>query len=229
MVEACEEDRDETLSKRLRSAALHRTRHESERVDDFVLDADGVIDLRRLDDPEDARSVASPPAALRATRGRLGDAGDVAGLYDDSEPEGGWLRRRRRRRRSATASGSVAPTAPDPTTGADNVTTDGSGPADPVPVRTARPVPPVTRLSSPWPALPAVADDDHIVATPPEPVATPEADADADIDLRDANRPTARCPKCGATGQRDLFDRVSQTSYFSCDACTHLGQASDQG
>jgi hypothetical protein len=77
----------ESLARRLRYAAIDRTRTGSERVDDFVLDADGVIDLREFDRSDGAMSIAAPAAALAAIRGRLGDAAEVSDLYDESEPK----------------------------------------------------------------------------------------------------------------------------------------------
>jgi hypothetical protein len=80
-------DPGESLARRLRYAAIDRTRSGSERVDDFVLDADGVIDLRELDRADGEMSIAAPAAALATIRGRLGDAAEVSDLYDESEPK----------------------------------------------------------------------------------------------------------------------------------------------
>ena len=74
-----------SLSRRLRDAALERARHDGELVDSFVLDADGVIDLRTLDDDRVIAPSTQPAAALARTLGRLGDAGEVSDLY--AEPK----------------------------------------------------------------------------------------------------------------------------------------------
>jgi hypothetical protein len=88
-------DPGESLARRLRYAAVDRTQTGSERVDDFVLDADGVIDLREFDRADADMSIAAPAAALAAIRGRLGDAAEVSDLYDESEPKRSRWRPRR--------------------------------------------------------------------------------------------------------------------------------------
>jgi len=106
------EQSDEPLARRLRYAALDRTRTESERVDDFVLDADGVIDLRDFDRADGETSIATPAAALASIRGQLGSAAEVSDLYDESEPE---RPRWRRSLRSWTTARNDAPSpAPRP-------------------------------------------------------------------------------------------------------------------
>jgi len=158
------------LSRRLRYAALDRGRDGGERVDDYILDADGVIDLREFDRVDSDVSIASPAAALATIRGQLGDAAEVSDLYDESEPEQPRWRFRRRGHRTTT----------EP--------------------------PPTARAT-----------------TPPGPDPVDET-TEPDLDLRDDERPTANCPRCGERGQRDLHDRVSQVDFFSCDVCTHMWQ-----
>lgn len=81
---------NQPLADRLRSAAIGRSESGSEQVDDdFVLDPDGVIDLRELR-KINGRSIAAPAAALATIRGQLGDAAEISSLYDESEPVPRW-------------------------------------------------------------------------------------------------------------------------------------------
>jgi hypothetical protein len=203
------EKSSEPLARRLRYAALERTRGGSERVDDYVLDADGVIDLRELDRVDGDVSIASPAAALASIRGRLGDAAEVSELYDESEPEQRrWTLRRRAGRTDTTDPRPVART---------------PGHADPAP---EPPPPPIPRLSMVPPSRPTAATGS---ATPddadsPEGSTATDRAGEAEIDLRGDERPTADCPQCGGSAQRDLFDRFSQVDFFSCDVCSHMWQ-----
>ena len=81
---------DGSLSKRLRNAALERARLDGELVDSYVLDADGVIDLRVLDDDAVAAPASQPAAVLGQIRGHFGDAAEVDDLYVNQE----WTKRR---------------------------------------------------------------------------------------------------------------------------------------
>ncbi|MEZ5165993.1 MAG: hypothetical protein R2695_05695 [Acidimicrobiales bacterium] len=202
------EQRDQPLSARLRDAAIERTGSRSARVDDYVLDDDGVIDLRRLERESGEVSIAAPAAALATIRGRLGDAHDVGSLYDDSTDERArWPFGRRGR------------------------DADPGPAADPAPRPAARPAsrPPISRLEriplSTDPTPEASADE-------PMPESAAHA-ADEIIDLGPAaekvdpiheDRPEATCPKCAGVGHRDLFDRFSQVEFYSCDVCLHMWQ-----
>ena len=95
------EQSNESLARRLKYAALDRTRTESERVDDFVLDADGVIDLRDFDPANGETSIATPASALASIRGQLGGAAEVSDLYDESESGRPRWRRSLRSRKTA--------------------------------------------------------------------------------------------------------------------------------
>ncbi len=81
-----------SLSRRLRDAALERARHDGELVDSYVLDADGVLDLRTLDDDRVIAPATQPAAALARTLGRLGDAGEVSDLYNEPNVHRPWSR-----------------------------------------------------------------------------------------------------------------------------------------
>lgn len=138
-----------SLSKRLREAALERARRDGQRVDDYVLEPDGVIDLRALErEPEPPR----PPALSQALA-------DIRAREDDSD----------------LGRAGEEPSAPrqDPS------------------IDLSRPERPAVELPS--------------LGLP-------------------GSRPTAGCPQCGGTGRRDLFDRFSQTEFYSCDSCTHMWQ-----
>jgi hypothetical protein len=118
---------EEPLARRLRNAAIDRTHRDSERVDDYVLDPDGVIDLRELDREKGEVSIAAPAAILATIRGQLGDAATVSELYAEAEPEPEpprWRLDLRARNALAAVStppaparkpqNTVAPTAPKP-------------------------------------------------------------------------------------------------------------------
>ncbi len=224
---------NEPLARRLRDAAIDRTTTDAERVDSFVLDADGVIDLRDLEHDPLGSSVADPAKVLATIRGQLGDAHEVSDLYDQSEPE---RPRWRLGLRARHAYGNDVPSAmPTPTA---STTTVASPPAPPIaaPASVAMPepatLPPLSRLSmvpltieeTPTPATDAPTSDvDEVsVATTASP---PVAESvDPDIDLRSEDRPIANCPKCMGLGHRDLFDRFSQVEFYSCDNCMHMWQ-----
>ena len=85
-----------TLTDRLRLAALERAEHGGRVVGTYVIDNDGVIDLRALEDRQ-PRSRASDLAPLHDMAGRFEDAADVSHLYaSEGERSRGWFRRRTR-------------------------------------------------------------------------------------------------------------------------------------
>lgn len=145
-----------SLSKRLRDAALERARREGHQVDDYVLEPDGVIDLRAIRNEPDPPRPSGLSAALANVRARDDQTGAPAGR-------------------------------PDP---ADLI--DLTGP------------------------------------TPQEPIAPADPEPDSGTGLQAAVAPTARpvatCPQCGGSGSCDLFDRFSQTEFYSCDSCMHMWQ-----
>jgi hypothetical protein len=218
---------NQPLSRRLRDAAIERTATESERVDDFVLDRDGVIDLRELDRDELGASIADPAKALATIRGRLGDAHEVSGLYDESEPPRSRWRLGLRARHafggdvespsdSGPASATAVETIERPTVDDDDDVDDTAA--------TPTPLPPLSRLS-----LVPLADETDASDTDVIEATDDHTDADTDdpvtvIDLSDGDRPTATCPKCMGLGHRDLFDRFSQVEFYSCDNCMHMWQ-----
>lgn len=205
---------NEPLASRLRNAALERTTVEAQRVDDFVLDADGVIDLRDLERDPLGSSVADPAKALATIRGQLGDAHEVAELYDESEPDRSrWRLGLRARHAFGQASTTTVaekpattPPAPDPTP---------TPAAAPTPTR-----PPLSRLSM----VPVAPEPEPAAETETNEVAMAAEVPDPAIDLRDEERPTANCPKCMGLAHRDLFDRFSQVEFYSCDNCMHMWQ-----
>jgi hypothetical protein len=69
-----------TLTNRLRLAALARAEHGGRVVGTYVIDDEGVIDLRALED-RGPNTRASDLAPLTEIAGRFGDAGDVTSLY----------------------------------------------------------------------------------------------------------------------------------------------------
>jgi hypothetical protein len=211
---------NEPLAHKLRNAAIDRTTTDAERVDDFVIDEEGVLDLRVLDRDPTGSSIADPAKALATIRGQLGDAHEIADLYDESEPERPrWRLGRPRRETAAEATPRVAPKL-DPT------------------VTVPKPRPPLSRLSmvpladEPTPAVDQTteaevvesADTAAIADTSVLPAGSIAESIDPEIDLRDENRPTADCPKCMGLGRRDLFDRFSQVEFYSCDNCLHMWQ-----
>lgn len=202
---------NEPLAHKLRTAAIDRTTTDAERVDDFVLDEDGVLDLRALERDPTGSSIADPAKALATIRGQLGDAHEIADLYDESEPERPrWRLGRSRRATVAEAAPRVAPKL-DPT------------------VTVPKPRPPLSRLSmvpltdESAPAVDHEADTE-IADTGVLPAGSIAESIDPEIDLRDESRPTADCPKCMGLGRRDLFDRFSQVEFYSCDNCLHMWQ-----
>ena len=162
-----------------------------------------MLDLRTIERDAFGTSVADPAKALATIRGRLGDAHEVSGLYDESEPEPSrW--RLVTRARSTPATTEVRPT-PETNT------------VRPAPVVAPRPV--LNRLSK----VPLTSE--RAAAEVPTPIEDADDDIDlSDIDLRDEARPTANCPKCMGLGHRDLFDRFSQVEFYSCDHCMHMWQ-----
>lgn len=214
MVDAMDQSK-EPLAWRLRNAAIERTNTDAERVDDYVLDEDGVIDLRALEVERDraGASVADPAPILATMRGKFGDAGEVSDLYDTSErPEPRWRLGLRARHTFGDKAPSAA-TAPTPEPFADFT-----------PPRQAPTFPPLSRIEL------APLSSDATEPSPPveratETAPTPIAETiDPEIDLRDEDRPTAECPQCAGLGRRDLFDRFSQIEFYSCDHCHHMWQ-----
>lgn len=204
----------EPLAWRLRDAALQRTDAASERVDDFVLDEDGVIDLRALDVERQrgAISVADPAPILATMRGKFGDAAEVSDLYDTAEePSPRW----RLGLRARHAYGDQVPSAePPPSVEHDETPAPVLPPAKPLSRISVVP------LSSEMPEI-----DEEPVAT-----AAPAIDAiEPEIDPRGNERPTAECPQCAGLGRRDLFDRFSQVEFYSCDHCLHMWQQEHRG
>lgn len=214
---------NEPLARRLQNAAIERTANDAERVDDFVIDEDGVLDLRELDRDPSGASVADPAKALATIRGQLGDAHEVSDLYDESEPA---RPRWRLGLRARHAFGDAVPSAPAKPKDLDD-------PAPPA----ASVLPPLSRLSmvplaaeTPAPPVPdaaeTAADDDETDAadTGLLPAGSMAESIEPEIDLRDQGRPTADCPKCMGLAHRDLFDRFSQVEFYSCDNCMHMWQ-----
>lgn len=216
---------NEPLAHRLRNAAIARTTTEAERVDDFVLDKDGVLDLRTIERDAFGTSVADPAKALATIRGRLGDAHEVSDLYDESEPEPPRWRLVTRSRATPATAVLPSPEAPE---------------VRPDPVVAPRPtlnrlskVPLTSERAAPAPAT-DVGDDATVADTGVYEARTAPIDDGIDIDLRDTDprdidprdedRPTANCPRCMGLGHRDLFDRFSQVEFYSCDNCMHMWQ-----
>lgn len=83
-----------TLTDQLRLAALARAEQGGRIVDTYVIDDDGVIDLRSLVDRQPV-SRASEPVPLGEMAGLFGDAADVGELYsEETEPSRQTWRRR---------------------------------------------------------------------------------------------------------------------------------------
>lgn len=202
------ENRDlhnEPLARRLRNAAIDRTTTDAERVDDFVLDENGVLDLRELAREDLGTSVADPAKALATIRGRLGDAHEVSDLYDESEPEPPRWRFGLRGRANS---------------GAETPTGDSVPVIPPAPTKS---MPPLSRLSM----VPLAGETDAADAPADTGVfeaGRPTESVEPEIDVRDEGRPTANCPKCMGLGRRDLFDRFSRVEFYSCDNCMHMWQ-----
>ncbi|MEZ5247010.1 MAG: hypothetical protein R2707_18110 [Acidimicrobiales bacterium] len=215
------EKRDQTnepLAHRLRNAAIERTTTDAERVDDFVLDKDGVLDLREFERDTLGASVADPAKALATIRGQLGDAHEVSDLYDESEPEPSRWPFGRRSRHTLVAE--VAPT----------VRQAQVAPPEPAPA-TRRPLSRLSMvpLTSEAPTTSDVPDDATVPDTGVFESASIRNPTGPEIDLRDEGRPTATCPKCMGLAHRDLFDRFSQTEFYSCDNCMHMWQQEAAG
>jgi len=197
----------EPLAWRLQTAAIERTRGESERVDDVMLDADGVIDLRALDVERErgGASVADPAPILSSMRGQFGDAGNVGDLYDETdEPAPKW----RLGLRARHAYGGQVPSAEPPEPAAE--------PLSPI----AGPLRPLSRIS----VVPLSSEMDEAEDTGVYSSGSLADAIDPEIDLRDEGRPLSDCPKCAGIGCRDLFDRFSRIEFYSCDNCLHMWQ-----
>ena len=191
-----------TLSDRLRQAAVNRAMARGDVVDDVVLDADGVIDLTVEDPPSPGGNITQPPAALAFTRGQVAADADMTGLYAPpvEDDKSWWQRVRRPSGAASTPTLSRVPLSTEhdhDTTGSDDDSDDDNTALD--------------ALDSAVVVVPAVVDDaPEIDLTEPE---------------TDEPRPKSDCPDCGGIGQRDLFDRVSRISYYSCDDCFTMWQA----
>lgn len=211
---------NEPLAHKLRNAAIDRTTTDAERIDDFVIDEDGVLDLRVLDRDPTGSSIADPAKALATIRGQLGDAHEITDLYDESEPEPPRWRLGRSRRETVVEPTPKAAPKLDPT------------------VSVPKPRPPLSRLSmvplaeetAPAADRPTQTEGEtqaetvEIADTGVLPAGSIAESIDSEIDLRDENRRTADCPKCMGLGRRDLFDRFSQVEFYSCDNCLHMWQ-----
>ena len=207
------EHANEPLARRLRDAAIDRTATDAERVDDFVLDKDGVLDLRELEHDALGTSAADPARALAAIKGQLGNAHEVSELYDDSEPSRRWRVGRR------THPSTDATVVPAPKTPADRPATR---PNPPQPLNRLSTVPLTAKTNTD--EAPADPDDREILETTMHEGNPVAVSNEPEIDLRDEARPTADCPKCAGLGHRDLFDRFSQVEFYSCDNCMHMWQ-----
>ncbi|MDW3220575.1 MAG: hypothetical protein R8F63_18360 [Acidimicrobiales bacterium] len=214
----------EPLAWRLRNAAIERTRTASERVDDVVLDEDGVVDLRALEVERSTggASVADPAPILATMRGQFGDAAEVADLYDQSEdPAPRW--RLGLRARHGASSHVETPLPTPPVTETAPVTPARRPPKLP-PLSRIEGVPLSSELSDPLAERAAEPKAERPLASPPI-----AEDIEPEIDLRDEERPTADCPQCAGLGRRDLFDRFSQVEFYSCDHCHHMWQQDFSG
>lgn len=213
MVNAMDQPTD-PLAWRLRDAAIERTRAKSQRVDDIVLDEDGVVDLRALEVERSAGggSVADPAPILATMRGKFGGAAEVADLYDLSgDPAPRWRLGLRARHEYGDQLETSLPTRPVAEV------------APPTPARGPAPLPPLSRIEG-------MPRSSELSAPAPAPAPKPIADAtEPELDLREEDRPIADCPKCGGRGRRDLFDRFSQIEFYSCDHCHHMWQQDFSG
>jgi hypothetical protein len=188
-----------TLSDRLREAAVTRARARGDVVDDVVLDVDGVIDLTVEEPANPGGSITQPSAVLAFTRGQGVAEADMSDLYAPAmEDDKSWWQRVRR------PSGAAA----SPTLSRVPLSTehdDSSNEQDDTGV--------IPAPGSDTVIVPSVVDD------------APEIDL-TDTDTQEI-RPKSACPECGGVGQRDLFDQVSKISYYSCDDCFTMWQASE--
>lgn len=185
-----------SLSDRLRAAALDRAEKTGQTIDGVVLEPTGVIDLREM-----ARS-ASRDVEQAVDLPEIGEASTVRELYSDDRPLTNtalW----RRLRPLPTDDVTLDLTDDEPTVALERDTsTERPTPTYEIPFR-ERPEAVVIDLTEPAPL-------------PPPAVDAPLGD--------EPGRPTALCDQCGSFGQRDLFDRFSQTEYYSCDDCGHMWQ-----
>lgn len=194
-----------SLSERLREAALERARLEGQVVDSYVLDSEGVIDLRELEQEPAGTSVTQPAAALAETRGMIGEAAEVGDLYDETFGARRWPFARRE----------AAPAPPPVRTSPPEVSRRSAALTNLSTLPLAHDSQPEVE---PQPAAPAVeirADEVTIDLT-----STDDTESRTDDD----GRPIRACPSCGATGRRDLFDRFSQIEFYSCDDCHNMWQ-----
>jgi hypothetical protein len=213
---------NEPLGHRLRNAAIDRAATEAERIDDYVLDEDGVLDLREFERDPIGASVADPAKALAGIRGRLGNAHEGSEPYDESEaPRSRW----RLGQRTRHSPGEVIPRETTELPRESQVPASRESQVPP-----PREMPPLSRLSMVPPAqdaqpTPAVASDDaEVPGNEVAPTGSIAESIEPETDLRDEGRPTAGCPKCMGLGHRDLFDRFSQVEFYSCDSCMHMWQ-----
>ncbi len=199
-----------SLSDALRAAALDRARQNGQNVDGIVLEPSGVIDLRemaRAAGREEERRVKLPMLAGRMSEERV----EEGSLSDTSL----WRRLR--------------PVTPQPATPGevdiDLTTPESLAPSEPAET---------TELEadiveeSPDMAIESSAMEPLVIdltdrSEPPSVYERNDAPTEATL-ADEVGRPVAVCDHCGSFGQRDLFDRVSGTEYFSCDDCGHMWQ-----
>ena len=188
-----------TLSDRLREAAVRRAEARGDVVDDVVLDADGVIDLTVEEPPSPGGSITQPPAVLASTRGQVAANADMTDLYAPTADEDkSWWQRVRRPGAAASPTLSRVPLS----------TEHDDGPTEQADTGVIEP---------------------EIVADTATVIVPSVVEDEPEIDLTDPPseepRPKSACPECGGIGQRDLFDVVSRISYYSCDDCFTMWQA----
>lgn len=213
-----------TLSDRLRDASIVRASRRGDVVDDRMLDPTGVIDLR------DAWAEPAPPglaAALEAA------ASDLT-LYHRVSPAN---------RPGRPAPEPRADRTPDPDPRPDLPTRTPAASAFEAPKTNTSPALSQAFLSIEVDSFREAHGDDAVAREYPvvgddhraRARVAPSTSPDDAIDLRaptrgdraeDGDRPVATCPGCGGLGRRDLFDRFSQTDYFSCDDCSAMWQVS---
>ena len=187
-----------SLSDALRAAALDRARRSGHTLDGVVIEPTGVIDLRemaRSASRETDHSVKLPVIAGYLQRI---DRAPEPPLADTAL----WRRLR--------------PVSPD-------INEEPTAEATPVDLAPLDLDDLLDDLDSMPPFEPLVID----LADVEEPPSVHERNGESPIDATladDAGRPVAVCVHCGSFGQRDLFDRFSQTEYYSCDDCGHMWQ-----
>lgn len=189
-----------TLSERLREAALERAETRGEHVDGFLLEPHGVIDLR-VAESEAAR--ASQPRPIPQLP-EIGSVDKVDALYDERHGGRSLWRRGTLRNDVVERNSPIQNTAPTLT---------------PEPEEDIAPRSSAARLS-----------DVPLQAEIGDPVDLSDRDPiDPTITGLEIMRPTGLCPKCNGKAERDLWDRFSQTDYWSCNDCRHMWQLEHGG